>query len=312
MKPTPSFALGALVLALGLSLTGCGDKPAPGAVAARVNAGQISVPELEHEVAKLGKLAPEQQKQAAHQVLKSMVDQHLLLQKALETKLDSDPQVALSLESARRQILVQAYVQKLAEKQSRPADSEIADYYAKHPELFAERRVYRLQEIQVQAKPENAEAIKAQLAQNQNLNDFVQWLRDRNIPARIGQSAKAAEQLPLELLPKLHQMKEGQAMTLAGPGSLNILIVAGVQSQPLTQEQARPVIERFIGNARKREAAEAELKKLREAAKIEYLGDYAEAGKAAAQPAPQPALQNAPEAAMPLAGESGDKAPALK
>lgn len=310
MNPPRRIAYSALALALGLALAGCGDKPEQGAtVAAKVNAADISVSQVEHEVAKLGKLSPAQQKQAANQVLKSMVDQQLLLQKAQETKLDSDPKVALALESARRQILVQAYVQKLAENLPKPSDQEIDDYYAKHPELFAERRVYRLQEIQVQAKPENAEAIKAQLAQNHNLNDFVQWLRDRNIPARIGQSAKAAEQLPLEILPKLHQMKEGQAMTLAGPGSLNILIVAGVQSQPLDQAQARPMIERFIGNARKREAAEAELKKLRETAKIEYLGEFSEAGQAPAQPA----LQNAPDTPLPLTGDHAeDKGPALR
>ena len=314
MNTPRRIAGSALALALGLALGGCGDKPGQGgAVAAKVTAGEISVPQVEHEVAKLGKLSPEQQKQAANQVLKSMVDQQLLVQKALETKLDKDPQVALSLESARRQVLVQAYVQKLTESLAKPGDTEIADYYAKHPELFAERRVYRLQEIQVQAKPDNVEAIKAQLAQNQNLNDFVQWLRAQNIPARIGQSAKAAEQLPLEILPKLHQMKEGQAMTLAGPGSLNILIVAGVQSQPITQEQARPMIERFIGNAKKREAAEAELKKLREAAKVEYLGAFAEAGKAPAQPASPPALQNAPETPLPLTGDHAeDKGPGLK
>lgn len=302
MKHPQRIGLGALALALALG--GCGDKPEQQAVAvaAKVNAGQISVPQLQHEVAKLGKLSPEQQKQAANQVLKSMVDQQLLLQKALDAKLDSDPQVALDLESARRQILVQAYVQKLGEALAKPADQEIADYYAKHPELFAERRVYRLQEIQVQAKPENVEAIKAQLAQNKNLNDFVQWLRARNIPARIGQSAKAAEQLPLELLPKLHQMQEGQALTVSGPNSLNIIIVAGVQSQPITQEQAKPMIERFMGNARKRDAAEAELRKLREAGKIEYLGEYAEAGKAPAQPA----LQNAPEGHGPLGGEPAE------
>lgn len=301
------IGLSALALTLGLALAGCGEKKegqatAPQA-AAKVNGEAISVDQLNHELAKLGKLNPEQAKKAANPLLKSMVDQQLLLQKAIAGKVESDPEVALALESARRQILVQGYLKKLTAGQAAPGEAEIADYYGKHPELFAERRVYRLQEITIQVTPANADAVKAQLAQAKNLNDLVQWLKAQNIPARVSQSAKAAEQLPLEILKRLHQMKDGQAMTLAGPHSLNVLIVASSQLQPLTQEQAKPMIERFIASAKKREAAEAELKQLREKAKIEYLGDYAEAGKETV-PA-QHAMQNQPDVA-PANGEHAD------
>jgi EpsD family peptidyl-prolyl cis-trans isomerase len=309
------IGLSALALALGLALSGCGDKKEDTAapqVAAKVNGDAISVPQINHELAKLGKLSPEQSKKATNQLLKSLVDQQLLLQKAIADKVEGDPEVVQALESARRQILVQAYIQKITASLPKPSDAEIADYYAKHPELFGERRIYRLQEITVQVTPANVDSVKAQLAQSKNLNDFIQWLKAQNIPARAGQSTKTAEQLPLEILPRLHQMKDGQAMTLAGPNSLNILVVAGSQTQPLTQEQAKPVIERFITNAKKREAAAAELKTLKEKAKIEYLGEYAEAGKDST-PA-QPAIQAQPEASVPANGEQAvDKGlPGLK
>lgn len=302
------IGLGALTLALAMLLGGCGDKQEAGQtadqLAARVNGEAITVPELEHELAKLNNLAPEQRQAAANQLLKSLVDQRILVRRAIEEKLDADAEVSLSLESARRQILAQAYLQKSTAATAKPDDAAIGDYFAKHPELFAERRIYRLQEINVQAGPERLEAVKAQLAQSKNLNDFVAWLKAESIPARVGQSTKAAEQLPLEILPRLHQLKDGQAMTMASAGSLTILFVAGSQTQPMTQEQARPVIERFLQNARKREAAEAELKKLKEQAKIEYLGAYADAGKepakpaeASAAPAPAGAGGNDPQAA---------------
>lgn len=302
------IGLGVLALALVLHLGGCGDKQEAGKtadqLAARVNGEAISVPELEHELAKLNNLAPGQRQAAANQLLKSLVDQRILVRRAIEEKLDADPEVSLSLESARRQILAQAYLQKATAAIAKPDDAAIAEYFAKHPELFAQRRIYQLQEINVQAGPDKLEAAKAQLAQSKNLNDFVAWLKAESIPARVGQSTQAAEQLPLEILPRLHQLKDGQAMTMASAGSLTILFVAGSQTQPMTQEQARPVIERFLLNARKREAAEAELKKLKEQAKIEYLGAYADAGKepakpaeASAAPAPAGAVGNAPHAA---------------
>ena len=306
------IGLSALVMALSLTLVGCGGKKEDKAatqVVAKVNGDEITVHQLNHELAKLGNLSPEQAKKVANQVLKSMVDQQLLLQKAVEDKVDRDPQVVQTLEAARRQILAQAYVQKLTASQAKPNDSEIADYYVKHPELFAERRIYRLQEINVQVTPANVNAVKAQLAQSKNLNDFIQWLKVQNIPARAGQSTKTAEQLPLEILPRLHQMKDGQALTLATGNSLNIVVIAGSQTQAINQEQAKPVIERYIANTKKREAAEAELKKLKEKAKVEYMGEYAEAGKEAApaKPAAQPAVQAQPEAAAP-APATGDQA----
>jgi EpsD family peptidyl-prolyl cis-trans isomerase len=305
------IGLSTLALALTLGLAGCGDKnedKAAAPLAAKVNNDAISVQQLNHEVAKLGNLEPEQAKKAANQVLKSMVDQQILVQKAIEDKVDRDPQVVMSLDAARRQILAQAYLQKLTADQAKPGDAEIADYYAKHPELFAERRIYRLQEINVPVTPANVEAVKARLSQSKNLNEFIEWLKGENIPARVGQSTKAAEQLPLEILPRLHQMKDGQAMTLATAGSLNIIVVAGSQTQSQSQEQARPVIERFLANSKKREAAEVELKKLKEKAKIEYLGDYADAGKADAKPAQPEASAPRPDAVI---GEaSGEKGPA--
>ncbi|MFN3595299.1 MAG: EpsD family peptidyl-prolyl cis-trans isomerase, partial [Thiobacillaceae bacterium] len=162
---------------------------------------------------------------------------------------------------------------------AKPTEAEIKEYFDKHPELFSERRIYRLQELSVQVTPENAAQVQEKLASVRNLNEFVEWLRANNIPARGAQSVKAAEQLPLELLPRLHALKDGQAITLSGNNVLNILYLAGSQTQPVTLQQAAPVIERYLLNAKKRELAEQALKRLRDATKVEYLGEYSGAAK---------------------------------
>lgn len=309
-----------LAAAVAMSLYGCGEKtereaPKASQVAAKVNGDEITVHQLNHEVAKLGNVNPEQSQRVANQVLKNLVDQTLLMNKAIEEKLDRDPEVLQTLESSRRQILAQFYLQRHSENVAKPSDAEISDYYNQHPELFSERRVYRLQEISVQVTPQNVDAVKAQLTASKNLGEFGQWLKANNIPARGGQSVKTAEQLPLEILPRLHKLKDGQALTLQAPNSLNILVVAGSQTQPIAREQATQMIERYLNNARKRELAEAELKKLRDAAKIEYLGAYADAGKAqadapaAASAASATATGDAQQAA-PAAPASAPAAPA--
>jgi EpsD family peptidyl-prolyl cis-trans isomerase len=305
MQMNYRIGLSLLALSMTLMVSGCGDKmdakdKAKTQVAAKVNKDEITVHQLNYELSKLGNLNPEQAKMAANPVLVSLVDQQLLVQQALADKLDRDPLVMQSLEAARRKILAQALIQKMTANQAAPSDAELTDYYNKHPALFAERRIYRLQEINVPVTPANVEQVKAQLQQTNNLGAFIEWLKSQNIAARAGQSTKTAEQLPLEMLPRLHQMKDGQAMTFAGPGTFNVVVVAGSQTQPLTMEQAKPMIQRYLDNAKKRELAAAELKRLKAAAKIEYLGQFVDAGK-------QPAAAVEPGAALEAGAAEGDK-----
>ena len=72
-------------------------------------------------------------------------------------------------------------------------------------------------------------------------------------------------------------------------------MLAGSRSQPVTEEQARPAIEQFLLNERKRKLVEDELKGLRTGAKIDYVGKFAEAASAAG---------SAPTAAAPKAAAS--------
>jgi EpsD family peptidyl-prolyl cis-trans isomerase len=305
MQMNYRIGLSLLALSMTLMVSGCGDKmdakdKAKTQVAAKVNKDEITVHQLNYELSKLGNLNPEQAKMAANPVLVSLVDQQLLVQQALADKLDRDPLVMQSLEAARRKILAQALIQKMTANQPAPGDAELTDYYNKNPALFAERRIYRLQEINVPVTPENVEQVKAQLQQTNNLGAFIEWLKSQNIAARAGQSTKTAEQLPLEMLPRLHQMKDGQAMTFAGPGTFNVVVVAGSQTQPLTMEQAKPMIQRYLDNAKKRELAATELKRLKAAAKIEYLGQFVDAGK-------QPAAAVEPGVALEAGAAEGVK-----
>ena len=294
------ISLGVLTLAVMVAFSGCAKKADEGEAAATVNGETITIPQLNRELDKLGNLDPDQAKQAANKLLTSMVDQQLLAQKAVTDKLDQDPAVMVALEAARKQVLARAVVEKMTESVAKPTEQEISAYFNNNPLLFANRHLYRLQEISVQVTPDNLEAVKAKLAGAANLNDFVAWLKEQSIPARLNQMVKPAEQLPTELLPRLAQMKEGQAVTAGAPGAFNILVLAGAQPQPVTMEQAKTSIERYLTNSKKREVAASVLKDIRAKAKIEYLGAYADAGKEAGE---AQSAKAAPEA---------DSAPAME
>src|SRR5262245_16258714 len=282
-----------LVPVLAALLAACGredgDKPAS-QVEAKVNKEEITVHQLNGAMAQFRNLSADQQKALTKQVLERMIDQELLIQKAIEKKLDRDPRVMQAIEASKRQILSQAYLDNLAAQASRPSAEEIRKFYGERPELFAERKIYRLQELAVPARPEvSQQLLEEQVRKAKSLNDVVTWLKSLNVPFNANSTVKAAEQLPLEVVPRLAQLQPGQVMLMPAQAGYLLVQVAATEKQPLDEKQAEPFIEQFLANQKRLELARSELKSLRDAAKIEYVGDFAAGAPAKAEKPPAPA-----------------------
>lgn len=274
-----------LVVAL---MAGCGDKKdgtaeesKPTQVAAKVNGTELTVSQVNYALQRIPNLDKDQSKAASLQVIRNLVDQEVLAQKAQSEKLDRDPVVVQALDAARRQIMAEIYMTRKLGTPAEPTDAEVSDYFNKHPELFTKRKIYRLQELSIKAPKEKQEAIRKQLADSKTLGDFAAWLKDEKYPVQASQGVKPAEQLPQALLPKLAEMPDGQAMVVNTPEGLLVILLADSQVQPVTLEQAKPAITRLLQNEARQKAAKAELDKVKAEAKIEYVGEFADAGKEA-------------------------------
>jgi EpsD family peptidyl-prolyl cis-trans isomerase len=286
----------AAVAAVALAACGRDDASRPASqVAVKVNKEEITVHQLNNQLAQLRNLSADQQKQATRQVLERMIDQELLVQKALERKLDRDPRTMQAIESSRRQILAQAYLEQLAQQAGRPTPEEVKRFYAERPELFAERRIYRLQELAIPAREGlTVQALEETVKRAKTLNDVVAWLKEKEIPFNANQTVKAAEQLPLEVLPRLAQLGVGQVMLMPAQQGFLLVQVAAAERQPLDEKQAQPYIEQFLANQKRLALAQSEVKQLRDGAKIEYVGDFASAaGASPPAPAAAPAAAKA-------------------
>ena len=296
-----------LVVAL---MAGCGDKKdgtaeesKPTQVAAKVNGTELTVSQVNYALQRIPNLDKDQSKAASLQVIRNLVDQEVLAQKAQSEKLDRDPVVVQALDAARRQIMAEVYMTRKLGTPAEPTDAEVSDYFNKHPELFTKRKIYRLQELSIKAPKEKQEAIRKQLADSKTLNDFVAWLKDEKYPVQASQGVKPAEQLPQAILPKLAEMPDGQAMVVNTPEGLLVILLADSQVQAVTLEQAKPAIARLLQNEVRQKAAKAELDKVKAEAKIEYVGEFADAGKEApaADPTPTAPAESAATPVTPAA-----------
>jgi EpsD family peptidyl-prolyl cis-trans isomerase len=267
-----------IVPALMLVMAGCSkhDESSKGGsqVVAKVNGSEITVHQLNFALSKVGKLDQSQIKPASEKVLQQMVDMELLKQKAVDAKLDRDPNVLQVLEAARQQVLAQAYMQKIASKQSAPSGDDVQKFYDTHPELFSERNVYVIQEFMVKDGNQHVSEIEAGISAAKTGDDLAKWLKDNNYVFNANASRKAAEQLPLDLLKKLNTLKTGDTLIVKGPDSLVLLFLAKIDRQPVDLEKAKPVIQQYLVNAGQQTLVKNEMTALRKEAKVEFLGDF--------------------------------------
>ena len=285
---TGAMRLGLIALVTAASLlAACGDKKEKSAsqTAAKVNKSEITVHQINFVLQQQRNIRPEQADAAGKQILERLIDQELALQKADDLKLDRDPRVVQQLEAAKREIIARAYLEKLGEAAPKPTPEEIKKYYDEKPALFKERRIYSIQEIGIEAKPEQVDGLRAKLAASKNINEFVEYLKANDFKFSGNQAVRAAEQLPLQSLDAFAKLQDGQAVLNVGPAGVQVVVLAGSRSQPVTEEQARPAIEQFLLNERKRKLIEEDVKKMRADAKVEYVGKFAEGAPAAAAPA---------------------------
>src|ERR1043165_2563952 len=200
----------AVLAAILLTACGGGSGAKASQTAAKVNKEEITVHQINFVLQRQPNIKPEQVDAASRQILERLIDQELAVQKAQDLKLDRDPRVVQQIETAKREIIARAYADHLGETVTKPTDQEIKQYYNDKPALFAERRIYNLQEINIEAKPDQFESIRAKLQGAKTLPDFLEALKADNFKFVGSQMVRSAEQIPLNNLDAIARLKDGQ------------------------------------------------------------------------------------------------------
>jgi len=279
----------ALMAVCVLALAGCGGgKNKATQSAAKVNKEEITVHQINYVLQQQRGVSPAQAASAAQQVLERLIDQELAVQTAKSKDIDRDPQVVQQLEAAKREIIARAYIERVGSGASKPSAEDIKKYYNDKPALFKDRHIYSLQELRIEAKPEQVSELRAKLQESAAVSDFTAFLKEKGYRFASNQLTLAAEQVPLGSLDSFASMKDGQSLLNTSPSGVQVVTMVSSRSQPLDETQAFPAIEQFLLNERKRRIVEEDLKALRATAKIQYLGDYAKGAASGAEPAKTP------------------------
>lgn len=278
-----------LSAALVLGLTACGnkdDKKVATQVAAKVGSEEISVHQINQVLSRSSSASasPAAVQAMSREVLEKLIDQQLAVEQATDDKLHRSPEVVAQIEAARRDILARAYMQKVAANVPKPNAQEVKKYYAEHPALFSERRIFNVQEIVTPTAPGLADQLRAMVAAGKPIVEVANWLKSKGVKFDGGSATRAAEQIPLERLAQIHALKDGQSILLESPQTITVVRVASSQSSPVAEAAALPRIEQFLTNQRASEAVTTNIKQLRAAAKITYMGEFVKTSGTATAP----------------------------
>lgn len=292
------------LLLLMVVASGCDKDPKPAAgqatqVAAKVNADEISVHQVNNALSQLPNVPMNSVGEVRKEILSKLVNQQLAVQQAEELKLDRDPGVLMKLDSSKRDILTRAYLARVVAGLPKPTTEDARKFYASHPELFSERRIYRLQEINLVPSANAPVAELRKLAAAKSMEEIAGWLKKQNVPYTFYFGTRTAEVIPLPMLSTLAKLKDGQTEVFESPQKTTILHVESSELKPVNEETALKQIPQFLANEHAKHAITSELDRLKTKAKIEYVGEFADAAPTGT------AGKEATEQKSPVAVEAG-------
>jgi len=168
----------------------------------------------------------------------------------------------------------QAYAQHIGAGVPAPTLAQVQTYYDTWPELFSQRKVYRLE--QITPEPGHMHSAGLQLDEASLLSPIrmAAFLTHNAVPFQRVTVTVPAESFPLtalRALAKLPILSPGMAVE-GGPGRPVAYFVHSAQSAPITLDTARPHIETFLHNQARRTAVEQAVRRLASAAKFEQFG----------------------------------------
>ena len=258
-----------------------------------VNGKEVTTLQLNDEI-KRANIRPDQYEAASKQLLEALIVRQLIIDEAIRNKLDRTPDVMQARDRANAQVIAQAYMQGIASKVAKPTQTEINEYFQGHPEFFSQRKQFDLITVRVATK-DLSDELKKTIDAAKSLDQVVAWLDKNKVQYFRSLASRSSTDLPPQMA-KMLQEKSKDTIFIVNEQENSLLIsVNAIKDSPVTLAMAAPQIERFLLNQKYKEATDAEVARLRAAAKIEYLNAAAPvSGNAEKSAVPQVAPTTSP------------------
>jgi EpsD family peptidyl-prolyl cis-trans isomerase len=241
----PCFAL--------LVLTGCSPESsaAAGPVAATVDGQEITVAALKAEMSAADLINANDPK-VQRAALQRLIIRRLLAKDAQEQKLDQTPDAKVLRAAAAETVDANISQRAVLAKIVPPTRAEAEAYVRAHPEMFAQRTVYLLDQFQMAQNPDAA--LGKALEPANSLEQVEAILKARNINFQRRVQEVDSLRLGPQVSAQVAKLPPGGLFVLPGPAGAVINRVTASKPEPLVGERAATIATQVLLEDRRREA----------------------------------------------------------
>lgn len=279
-----------LLIAAPLALAACGtNEAAPtGQVVANVNGEEITTTDLDAELNGATAPTPEAQKNLQRMALENIINRTLLAQAAETEGLAKGPEYAVIERKAKQAALVELLQRNLGKSIPQPGSEEINDFVAENPSMFANRRVFVVDQIIV---PQATQDLAKALQPVKTMAEAQAVLQQRNIQSNNTVGVIDALTIPPQAAQQIAALPPGEVFIIPSGQGIRINNVRSSQVDPITGEQAKNIAKELLTRQRTQTAMQSSLAERIKAgrAKVKYNDAFAPPKAPAGVPAGAPA-----------------------
>lgn len=267
MQKRTIVALGILVL-----VSGC-QKKAEGQTVAIVNGEEITASELNAELANATIADNVDKKVITNRILQGLIERRLLAEQARKDGIDRSPDYIARQRKMSEELLIGMLANRSLDTTKLPTDAEIAAYQAKQPQMFANREVWKLEQLQYDTPKDKA--VNDKILQTKTLDQLAAVLTAARIPFQRANNQLITSNIPSELYPQLTKLAPGEPFIVPAGNKSVASVIASRQAAPLEGPAARTEAANAIRRQGSTQLLQQRLKDLKASAKIEYKEGFA-------------------------------------
>lgn len=255
-----------------LLLAGCKSEPA-GQVAATVDGKEITLSELNAELANVQVPEGANKKLMQQQALQRVIDRKLLANAARADEIDQSPEFIVRRQQLEDALLVQLLARKIARDVKVPNAGDVDKFMAANPNMFEGRQILTVDQIRF-AMPARDDYLKP-LGDAHSMTEVIAVLDRLGIKYERGTAQIDSAQVTKATLDQIRNVPAGEPFVVPAGGGVTVSVVTGTAAAPFSGENARPVAVNAERNAQLGKKVEDRLRAEKGKAQITYQPGFA-------------------------------------
>lgn len=255
------------VCAIALVLCAC-DRKAEGQTIAVVNGEEITASELNAELERANIPPGEASEKARGRILQTIVNRELLTQQAREAGIDKSPEFITQQRQLIDGLLINMLLSRQLDTAELPSSGEIRKFEDSHPQMFAGREIWTLQQIQYPT-PSSA-AVKKKIEETKTLDELIKVLNGSGIKFTRGTNRVDTSNFPEQIYKQVSGLPQGEPFLIATDDRTVASAISAREPAPRSGEEARGAALAAIRKAKADEVLKSRLEKAKKAAEITY------------------------------------------